>query len=115
MNKWQIRSSVVKFEEHTVKVIRVTSTESSGFVLDICEVLKRSSMIESGEAMKLCPSALKMIFKVNGREYWGIHVDDLYKLLVPISKENRPIAELCRRMEKWTETLPTSETATKRD
>lgn len=109
MNK-EIRSSIVKFEEHTVKVIRGDKHGIEWVCLnDICEVLKRSSMIESGEAMKLCPSALKMVFKVNGREYWGIHVDDLYKLLVPISKENRPIAELCRRMEKWTETLPTSE------
>lgn len=109
MNK-EIRSSIVKFEEHTVKVIRGDRQGIEWICLnDICEALKRSSMIESGEAMKLCPSALKMAFKVNGRAYWGIHVDDLYKLLIPVSKENRPIAELCRRMEKWAETLPESE------
>lgn len=109
MNK-QIRSSVVKFEEHTIKVIRGDRHGIEWICLnDICEALKRSSMIDNGEAMRLCPSALKMAFKVNGREYWGIHVDDLYKLLVPISKENRPIAELCRKMEKWAETLPVSE------
>lgn len=109
MNK-EIRSSIIKFEEHTVKVIRGDRQGIEWICLnDICEALKRSSMIESGEAMKLCPSALKMAFKVNGREHWGIHVDDLYKLLIPISKENRPIAELCKRMEKWVETLPESE------
>ena len=109
MNK-EIRSSIIKFEEHTVKVIRGDRQGIEWICLnDICEALKRGSMIESGEAMKLCPSALKMAFKVNGREYWGIRVDDLYKLLIPISKENRPIAELCKRMEKWVETLPESE------
>lgn len=109
MNK-EIRSSIVKFEEHTIKVIRGDRHGIEWICLnDICEALKRSSMIDNEEAMKLCPSALKMAFKVNGREYWGIHVDDLYKLLVPISKENRPIAELCKRMEKWAETLPESE------
>ena len=109
MNK-EIRSSIVKFEEHTVKVIRGDRHGIEWICLnDICEALKRSSMIENGEAMKLCPSALKMAFKTNGREYWGIHVNDLYKLLVPISKENRPIAELCRKMEKWAEALPSGE------
>lgn len=109
MNK-EIRSSIVKFEEHTVKVIRGDRHGIEWICLnDICEALKRSSMIENGEAMKLCPSALKMAFKTNGRAYWGIHVNDLYKLLVPISKENRPIAELCRKMEKWAEALPSGE------
>ena len=109
MNK-EIRSSIVKFEEHTIKVIRGDRHGIEWICLnDICEALKRSSMIDNGEAMKLCPSALKMAFKVNGRAYWGIHVDDLYKLLVPVSKENRPIAELCRKMEKWAEALPVSE------
>ena len=109
MNK-EIRSSIVKFEEHTIKVIRGDRHGIEWICLnDICEALKRSSMIDNGEAMRLCPSALKMAFKVNGRAYWGIHVDDLYKLLVPVSKENRPIAELCRKMEKWAETLPVSE------
>lgn len=109
MNK-EIRSSIVKFEEHTVKVIRGDRHGIEWICLnDICEALKRSSMIDNGEAMKLCPSALRMAFKANGRTYWGIHVDDLYKLLVPVSKENRPIAELCRKMEKWAEALPVSE------
>lgn len=110
MNNKEIRSSIVKFEEHTIKVIRGDRHGIEWICLnDICEALKRSSMIDNGVAMKLCPSALKMAFKVNGREYWGIHPDDLYKLLVPISKENRPIAELCRKMEKWAESLPVGE------
>lgn len=113
MNK-EIRSSIVKFEEHTVKVIRGERHGIEWICLnDICEALKRSSMIDNGEAMRLCPSALKMAFKMNGREYWGIHVDDLYKLLVPISKENRPIAEVCRKMEKWAEALPVGESQQK--
>lgn len=96
----------LQFEESKIRVIQNSEKEVEWMCLnDICEVLQRRIMIESGEAMKLCPSASKIQFKMAGREYWAIKPDELPRLLRSVSKENQPIAELCKRLGRWCEEL----------
>ena len=62
----------LQFEESKIRVIQNSEKEVEWMCLnDICEVLQRRIMIESGEAMKLCPSASKNPIQNGGKRILG--------------------------------------------
>jgi phage antirepressor YoqD-like protein/prophage antirepressor-like protein len=73
---------------------------------DLCRILRRSEMYESGEATGLCPSCKGFPVYGNGKLFKFINIYDVHVLLRAVRKENRQAASICDDIEKWVAALP---------
>lgn len=72
---------------------------------DLCEALKREELMRNGDAIKMCPSSLKIVFRKNGKEAWSIKPADVHKLLNAVQKETTLPRSFIREIEKWANRL----------
>lgn len=72
---------------------------------DLCDILKRSDLIRNGEAVKLCPSCLKILFRKNGKEAWSILPTDVQCLMRIVWKESNLPTSFLREFEAWANRL----------
>lgn len=107
MNKVNNKIGVIRFEKKQVRVIHGEHDSVIWLCLyDVLKILGRVELIENGQAMKICRSAFRIPFKDGGRNRWGVKPFDLHPLLRTISSENGMVAKVCKKMEKWINSLP---------
>lgn len=95
------------FKNNRIRVINGDKGELEKIcLLDVCRVLDHIDMIENGEAIRLCPSSIKLKIRKNWPEIWFIDTVDIHSLLNKISKENKAMAGLCEELEKLFGNLP---------
>lgn len=76
---------------------------------DLCKILKCEELMRNGHAVKLCPSSIKIVFRSNGKETWGIKPVDIHNLLNAVQKETTLPHSSIREIEKWANRLIESE------
>lgn len=107
MNNSSNSLGTLRFEKHQVRAIYDERDSVVWLCLyDVLKVLGRIELIENGQAMRICRTAFRIPFKTGGRNRWGVKPFDLHPLLRTISSENGMIAKVCRKMEKWVNSLP---------
>lgn len=72
---------------------------------DLCDILKRSDLVRNGEAVRLCPSCLKILFRKNGKEAWSILPADVQYLMRVAWKESNLPHSFLREFEEWANQL----------
>lgn len=100
MNNKEQRYDEVVFRNRPIRVLR----EQTGLWLclyDLCKAIKRPVMMETKEAMNLCPSSTKVIFKADDKPLWAIAPRDVRKLVHLVKKENAQMKSLCEELETW--------------
>ena len=99
-NNKQLKCDGVEFRNRPVRIAR-----EDGRVwlclYDLCRIIKRPVMMETKEAMDLCPSATKVIFLTGVKPLWAIVPRDVRKLVHPVKKENSQMRKLCGELEAW--------------
>lgn len=68
---------------------------------DLCKIIKRPVMMETKEAINLCPSSTKVIFRTDDKPLWAIAPRDVRKLVHLVKKENSQMRRLCEELETW--------------
>ena len=76
---------------------------------DLCKILKCDDLMRNGEAVKLCPSSIKIVFHKNGKETWGVKPVDVHNLLNAVQKETTLPRSFIREIERWANRLIESE------
>lgn len=97
----RIGYDTIEFEGFPVRVLRNDPNSIWLCLQDICEVIKRPIMMDNKEAINLCPSAIKMMFKRKDQLLWGIPAQEVYLLLNRVKTENSQIRKLCVELEYW--------------
>ncbi len=99
-NSKQLKYDEVEFRNRPVRIAR-----EDGRVwlclYDLCKIIKRPVMMETKEAMGLCPSATKIVFLAGVKPLWAIVPRDIRKLVHLVKKENSQMRKLCGELETW--------------
>lgn len=74
-------------------------------LMDLCGILKQDELIRNGDAVRMCPSSIKIAFRKNGKEAWGIKPVDIHKLLGRVQKETTLPRVFILELEKWANRL----------
>ena len=77
----------VPFRDWNIRVSRNHNGQLHICAVDICDILKRDELLENGAIARVCPTALKISFRKNGREQWGFRPIDMRRLLQLVRKE----------------------------
>lgn len=72
---------------------------------DLCKILKCEDLMRNDDAIKLCPSCIKIVFHKNGKETWGIKPIDVHNLLNAAQKVTNLPHSFIREIEKWANRL----------
>lgn len=72
---------------------------------DLCKIIKRPVMMETKEAMSLCPSSTKVVFRDSDKPLWAIAPRDVRRLVHLVKKENSQMKKLCEELETWANRL----------
>lgn len=97
----RIGYDTIDFKGFPIRVLRNDPTSILLCLQDICEVIKRPILMENGEAVRVCPSCVKVAFKRNDRLLWAIPAQDVYLLINRIRSENSQIKRICKELEDW--------------
>ena len=57
----------VPFRDWNIRVSRNHNGQLHICAVDICDILKRDELLENGAIARVCPTALKISFRKNGR------------------------------------------------
>lgn len=99
------RKATLKFKEWQIR----TAYDHEGKIRlnlnDLCDILKRSDLIRNGEAARLCPSCLKILFRKNGKEAWSILPADVQYLMRVVWKGSNLPQSFLREFETWANLL----------
>lgn len=97
---------VANFKSKPIRLLREGGRNGIWICLyDLCHVVKRPMMMETREAMNLCPSNRRIIFKKGDKPLFAIHPYDVPKLLHLIKKESQYMETLCEELEAWASSL----------
>lgn len=99
-NNRQQRYDEADFRNRPVRIVR----EEGKIWLclyDLCKIIKRPVMMETKEAMGLCPSSTKIIFRNGDKPLWAIAPRDVRRLVHLVKKENSQMKKLCNELEAW--------------
>ena len=58
----------VPFRDTSIKVSRNYYGHQYICMADVCEIIKQRELLKDGAILNLCPSAMKMTFRRNGRD-----------------------------------------------
>ena len=78
---------------------------------DVCTVLRRNSMIETGEAMRICTTAVQPEVDKRLRKMWLVNPSDITALCRVVRKENSMAAKVCDQLMAWMGKLPIGQEA----
>ena len=81
----------VPFRDTSIKVSRNYYGHQYICMADVCEITKQREILKDGAILNLCPSALKMTFRRNGREYWAIRPSDMHTIIQLVRRLPSPI------------------------
>lgn len=76
---------------------------------DLCKILKSEELMRNGDAVKLCPTSIKIVFRPNGKETWGIKPIDVHNLLNTARKVTTLPHSFIKEIERWANRLIESE------
>lgn len=97
---------VANFKSKPIRLLREGGRNGIWICLyDLCHVVKRPMMMETREAMSLCPSNRRIIFKKGDKPLFAIHPYDVPKLLHLVKKESQYMETLCEELETWASSL----------
>lgn len=99
-NNRQNKFDEVDFRNRPVRILR-ESSQTWLCLYDLCKIIKRPVMMETKEAMNLCPSSTKVIFRTDDKPLWAIAPRDVRKLVHLVKKENSQMRKLCNELETW--------------
>ena len=91
----------VPFRDWNIRVSRNHNGQLHICAVDICDILKRDELLENGAIARVCPTALKISFRKNGREQWGFRPIDMRRLLQLVRKETIIPRDLLDELEVW--------------
>lgn len=91
----------VPFRDWNIRVSRNHNGQLHICAVDICDILKRDELLENGAIDRVCPTALKISFRKNGREQWGFRPIDMRRLLQLVRKETIIPRDLLDELEVW--------------
>jgi phage antirepressor YoqD-like protein len=101
------KNSKIPFRDCRIHVIKGENGSVDWINLhDVCQILKRQEMVETGEAIRICASSRQFPLYSNGKLFWFTKPHDLYCLLNRVRTDNNRIAGLCDELEKWLLALP---------
>lgn len=96
----QLKYKEVDFRNRPVRIVREYN-QVWLCLYDLCKIIKRPVMMETKEAMNLCPSSTKIIFRTDDKPLWAIAPRDVRKLVHLVKKENSQMKRLCEELETW--------------
>lgn len=97
---------VANFKSKPIRLLREGGRNGIWICLyDLCHVVKRPMMMETREAMNLCPTNRRIIFKKGDKPLFAIHPYDVPKLLHLVKKESQYMETLCEELEAWASSL----------
>lgn len=91
----------VPFRDWSIRVSRSHNGQVHICASDVCEILKRDELIKKGSIAEICPSALRLPFRANGRELWGFRPADMRRLLQLVRKDSILPRDLIDELEVW--------------
>lgn len=94
-------SRTVPFRDTAIKVSRNYYGQQYICAVDICEIIKRRELLKDRMILNICPTATKMTFRRNGREYWAIRPSDMYNIIQLVRKESILPRNLIDELEEF--------------
>ena len=91
----------IPFRDWNIRVSRNHSGHLHICAMDVCNILKRSELLEDGAIARICPTALRISFRKNGREQWGFRPIDMRRLLRMVRKETIIPRDMLDELEAW--------------
>ena len=104
--KNSINFSDLSFRAEKIRVICENERVQKICLNDICRALRRDRMINTGEAMKICTSAVQLAPDKRSRKAWYVNPMDVVTLCRAVSKENSMAAKICDQLLEWIGKLP---------
>lgn len=95
----------VPFRDRAIRVSRNYHGQLHICATDVCDILKRSELLKHNKLLDICPSAMKMAFRRNGREHWAIRPSDMHRLIQMVRRETTLPRELINELEEWNNRL----------
>lgn len=96
----QTKYDVVYFRNRPIRILREHG-QIWLCLYDLCKIIKRPVMMETKEAMSLCPSSIKIVLQADTKPLWAIAPRDVRKLVHLVKKENSQMKKLCNELELW--------------
>ncbi len=91
----------IPFRDWNIRVSRNHSGHLHICAMDVCNILKRSELLEDGAIARICPTALRISFRKNGREQWSFRPIDMRRLLRMVRKETIIPRDMLNELEAW--------------
>ena len=91
----------VPFRDTSIKVSRNYYGHQYICMADVCEIIKQRELLKDVAILNLCPSAMKMTFRRNGREYWAIRPSDMYTIIQLVRRESILPRDLIDELEDF--------------
>lgn len=91
----------IPFRDWNIRVSRDHSGHLHICAMDVCNILKRSELLEDGAIARICPTALRISFRKNGREQWSFRPVDMRRLLRMVCKETIIPRDILDELEAW--------------
>lgn len=91
----------VPFRDTSIKVSRNYYGHQYICMADVCEIIKQRELLKDGAILNLCPSAMKMTFRRNGREYWAIRPSDMHTIIQLVRRESILPRDLIDELEDF--------------
>ena len=91
----------IPFRDWNIRVSRNHCGHLHICAMDVCNILKRSELLEDGAIARICPTALRISFRKNGRELWSFRPIDMRRLLRMVRKETIIPRDMLDELEAW--------------
>nr|DAL26526.1 MAG TPA_asm: antirepressor protein [Caudoviricetes sp.] len=106
------KNETIKLGRSLIRVIR----DSTGGVQrlnlgDLCSFLSKDLVKPRKNAFHLCPTSVKMPFRLGGRRAFSVTVAEIQTLTDAVCSERPELESRCREMEKWAMALNQPKTA----
>lgn len=97
----------LEFKEREIKALAGVRGEIQWLCLnDICCALGRDSRVDVGHAAQACRTSCRRTFREGSQQKWAVKPYDVHSLLRRVETENKKVAEICRELQEWINTLP---------
>lgn len=91
----------VPFRDTSIRVSRNYYGQQYICAVDVCDIIKRSELLKDGAILNICPTAMKMTFRRNGKECWAIRPGDMHILIQLVRRESILPREVIDELEEF--------------